>query len=134
MAMVVVIAALVGAGLRFAIRLENGLDARPRPGRGPVRSRRCTDGRKATGRGRPVRAARCRSANDARHAAVIRPARQLILRSATVCGGQPVPPAPRLMAALPASRLAQPARHRPPGAAPRPRRAALVTRSRETWP
>jgi len=76
MAMVVVMAALVGAGLWFAIRVENGLDARPRPGRGPVRSRRCTDGRKTTGRGRPVRAARCRSRKDAGYPAAIRSARR----------------------------------------------------------
>ncbi len=44
MAMVVVMAALVGAGLWVAIRVENGLDARPGPGRGPVHGRRCTLG------------------------------------------------------------------------------------------
>ncbi|MCW2911407.1 MAG: hypothetical protein JWL68_6196 [Actinomycetia bacterium] len=49
--MVVVMAALVGAGLWVAIRVESGLDATARPAQGPARSRRCTDGRKTARRG-----------------------------------------------------------------------------------
>jgi hypothetical protein len=67
MALVVVMAALVGAGLWVAIRLENSLDARPRPRRGPVHGRRCTrgDDRRAAGRRHAVHAARCRLRRDA---------------------------------------------------------------------
>ena len=44
MAMVAVLGALVGAGVWVAIRSENGLDARPGPGRGAACGRRCSLG------------------------------------------------------------------------------------------
>jgi hypothetical protein len=78
MAMVVVMAALVGAGLWVAIRVENGLDARPGPGRGPVHGRRCTlgDDRMTAARRHAVHAARCRLRRDACRPAVTRPVRR----------------------------------------------------------
>jgi hypothetical protein len=78
MAMVVVMAALVGAGLWFAIRVENSLDARPRPGRGPVHGRRGTLGndRGIAGRRHTANAARCRLRRDACRPAVTRPVRR----------------------------------------------------------
>ena len=80
MAMVVVMAALVGAGLWVAIRVENGLDARPGPGRGPVRGRRCTLGhdRMTAARRHAVHAVRCRLRRDACRPAVTRPARRAV--------------------------------------------------------
>jgi hypothetical protein len=74
MAMVVVMAALVGAGLWVAIRVENGLDARPGPGRGPAHGRRCTlgDDRMTAARRHAAHAARCRLRRDACRPAVTR--------------------------------------------------------------
>lgn len=74
MAMVAVMGALVGAGVWVAIRIENGLDARTRPGRGAACGRRCTlgDDRRIAGRRHPVYAARCRVRHDARHPAADR--------------------------------------------------------------
>ena len=50
MAMVAVMGAPVGAAVWVAIRIENGLDARTRPGRGPAGGRRCTSGMTAGSR------------------------------------------------------------------------------------
>lgn len=78
MAMVVVMGALVGAGVWVAIRIENGLDARPGPGRGAACGRRCTlgDDLRIAGRRHLVEAARFRLRRDACRPAVTRPVRR----------------------------------------------------------
>jgi hypothetical protein len=69
MAMVAVMGALAGARAWLAIRIENGPDARTRPGRSPACGRRCTlgDDRRIAGRRHPVQPLRCRGRHDARY-------------------------------------------------------------------
>jgi hypothetical protein len=85
MAMVVAMAALVGAGVCVAIRLQSGLDAAAGPARDPARGRRCTlaDDRRIACRGRRLHAARCVRLPGTQRS----PARygRLILRSCTHC-------------------------------------------------
>ena len=77
MAVIVVMAALLGAGVWVAIRVESGLDKEA--GAAPLRRRlRCElgDNRRNAGGGSPRRPAHCQAHRDTGHPAITRPVRQ----------------------------------------------------------